>query len=537
MDAEALDRLTDVKCSKLSGEPEGGDWTTRLTVDADAKPPNILYTRLGYFDRLEIAARDVSGNWTKRSYTIGEVETAIGEPFIYAKLPQTELPTQMVVAEFVGNGHGPTLVKAELRSELPALTNDDVIHLMIVAALVGVLLIPIALDAAILLVMRQSFLAWHIVLSVSFAFHIAGRANLLGLGFPVSADLWRWVLIMSMGCVVAAALMFTRSFIEPGKLPAWLQRAMPVVAIWTIGISAVHAASFEVLRPLGGSLHSFGMLVPLVILILSLAIAWRRGSRAVWFPMLGWAPIFISSAIQFATHAIGIGVQQDANSIFMLGVMCEAIATALGVADRFTTLRRERDKARRDAVVLSRLSERDPLTGLINRRAVTMRFADLRAEGFDTFALIDLDRFKAINDRYGHQVGDATLVVCAEALSSNPDRDAVAVRLGGEEFVVLLRGRDAIKRAEALRQSIPIHVAHNVAGLEWPVTASMGVIELPQASKAGISFEEMYARADQLLYDAKKSGRNRMAYERLKMFNEAPPPRSAATASTAEKAA
>jgi diguanylate cyclase (GGDEF)-like protein len=130
---------------------------------------------------------------------------------------------------------------------------------------------------------------------------------------------------------------------------------------------------------------------------------------------------------------------------------------------------------------------------------------------------------QGVNDLHGHQIGDAALIACAAALRAvGGDRDTVAVRLGGEEFVVLLRGEQAIARAEALRQAIPRRIAADVPGLGLPVTASMGLIEMPRSVSSQVSFAEFYARADILLYEAKASGRNRMAYERLTVFSEAP---------------
>jgi diguanylate cyclase (GGDEF)-like protein len=158
----------------------------------------------------------------------------------------------------------------------------------------------------------------------------------------------------------------------------------------------------------------------------------------------------------------------------------------------------------------------------MTRRAIEARFDELLKQGFDTFALVDLDRFKTINDVHGHQVGDAALIACASAIRASGDRDAVAVRLGGEEFVVLLRGPRPLERAEALRQAIPMRIAKEVPGLDMPVTASMGVVMLADADASKMVFAEFYARADALMYEAKASGRNRLCYERLTVFRSAP---------------
>jgi len=88
--------------------------------------------------------------------------------------------------------------------------------------------------------------------------------------------------------------------------------------------------------------------------------------------------------------------------------------------------------------------------------------------------------------------------------------------------VVLLRGTRKLERAEALRQAIPIRIAKAVPGLELPVTASMGMIVLADARRQVMQFAEFYARADALMYEAKASGRNKLAYERLTVFSAAP---------------
>jgi diguanylate cyclase (GGDEF)-like protein len=205
----------------------------------------------------------------------------------------------------------------------------------------------------------------------------------------------------------------------------------------------------------------------------------------------------------------------------------EVVVISLAIADRFLAIRRERDAALTEARMLEQISTRDSLTGLMNRRAIEARFDELQAQGFDTFALVDLDRFKAINDLHGHQVGDAALIACASAIRSSGDRDAVAVRLGGEEFVVLLRGPRSLERAEALRQAIPMRIAKEVPGLDLPVTASMGVVMLGDGAHHKMAFADLYARADALMYEAKASGRNRLAFERLTLFRTAPTGRKA----------
>jgi diguanylate cyclase (GGDEF)-like protein len=206
----------------------------------------------------------------------------------------------------------------------------------------------------------------------------------------------------------------------------------------------------------------------------------------------------------------------DAMMLFYAGCVIEVLATTLGVADRFMTIKDQRDSARTEALVLERLSERDALTGLFNRRVIEDRFERLRAEGFTALAIIDLDHFKLVNDTHGHAVGDKVLRVVAQVLQ--PDEDTLAFRIGGEEFLLLLRGPGAMDGAERRRRAITSQVAAQVEGLDRVVTASMGLLEVPRSAMPNAGFAELYDRADRLLYEAKQAGRNRTLHERLKAF-------------------
>ena len=90
--------------------------------------------------------------------------------------------------------------------------------------------------------------------------------------------------------------------------------------------------------------------------------------------------------------------------------------------------------------------------------------------------------------------------------------------MGGEEFLLLLRGRNAKLRAERHRVAISGRIADDVDGLDRPITASMGLIEVPASVMPNASFSELYDLADRLLYQAKQAGRNRTISERLKVF-------------------
>jgi diguanylate cyclase (GGDEF)-like protein len=156
---------------------------------------------------------------------------------------------------------------------------------------------------------------------------------------------------------------------------------------------------------------------------------------------------------------------------------------------------------------LRHLSQVDPLTGALNRRG----FDDWRAPSGTprlAIATIDLDHFKDVNDRFGHGVGDDVLRTVSGLLTSVLRRDDAVVRLGGEEFLLVLPGasiEDATSISERARNAIETH-AFTAHGTSFHVTASIGVASGPLEE----SMQVIVDRADAAMYEAKRAGRNRV---------------------------
>ena len=167
---------------------------------------------------------------------------------------------------------------------------------------------------------------------------------------------------------------------------------------------------------------------------------------------------------------------------------------------------------------LKMLAERDPLTGLFNRRSfwnlVDQVASSASGAGLSLATLyIDIDHFKSINDEFGHEVGDKVISDVAKALSGRLRSQDVIARFGGEEFVVLVAGVDA-SQATSLAESLRLVVAAvGGAGFAGKLTISVGVAVTggkSSAYSARILVEELVRRADAALYRAKVFGRNRV---------------------------
>ena len=166
---------------------------------------------------------------------------------------------------------------------------------------------------------------------------------------------------------------------------------------------------------------------------------------------------------------------------------------------------------------LEYLATHDALTGLYNRREF-MRLAEMelvrsaRLPSDTCVLMVDLDFFKKINDRYGHPAGDEVLQQVAAMLKNGVRASDVIARMGGEEFIVLLPSTDcegALAVAEKLR-CVVREKPLQVQGFAIQVTASIGVSGLKKSQRASI--DGLYATADQALYVAKQSGRDRVEY-------------------------
>lgn len=172
------------------------------------------------------------------------------------------------------------------------------------------------------------------------------------------------------------------------------------------------------------------------------------------------------------------------------------------------------DEERREKDQLVARAERDSLTGLLNSETTRLRTAQqlgaLEEDEQGALLIVDIDCFKGVNDTYGHLVGDRVLTDIAHILRESFRMGDVVGRLGGDEFMVFLdrvSSPDAVlEKCDRLRRAIEHHV---YPGADCRATISVGMA----LAHAGDSFDDLYCRADEALYAAKRDGRNRCGFE------------------------
>jgi diguanylate cyclase (GGDEF)-like protein/PAS domain S-box-containing protein len=197
---------------------------------------------------------------------------------------------------------------------------------------------------------------------------------------------------------------------------------------------------------------------------------------------------------------------------FWIDISIVPIKNRKGEYAYFASIERDVTKEKTLLIELDRLSNQDPLTGLYNRRAldkaVEQELSRFHRSGIPfSFIMLDLDHFKAINDKYGHSGGDKVLRDISDLIRHEKREYDYAARIGGEEMCILLPDtplKQAKQFAERLRKLISaLHITQGEEDIL--ITASMGVTEAVTEDK---NFTQIFKRADEALYEGKAAGRN-----------------------------
>lgn len=221
--------------------------------------------------------------------------------------------------------------------------------------------------------------------------------------------------------------------------------------------------------------------------------------------------------------SIGAAMAFDLGANDMIAATQSAEETALRLA-RLLTRKREADAVRASVQDGLRLAMIDPLTGLHNRRyglAHLGAIADRTQKDRTGYAVmvVDLDRFKSVNDRWGHAAGDAVLIEVAARLSCNLRKGDLLARIGGEEFLIALPDTDLAEArtiAERLCRAVQQNAVQLADNIKIQVTVSIGLaISMGGTVPAAVdTVSDIVDRADQALLISKSEGRNQVTISR-----------------------
>lgn len=248
----------------------------------------------------------------------------------------------------------------------------------------------------------------------------------------------------------------------------------------------------------------YALVFSLVVMATCLACVWARSDRVNPYDVFDVPLALLVAVIAIYTLAMNYRFELEERRRFQWQVRAQVLHKGLAASQ----------------VQLDELSRQDPLTGVPNRRHVDaylqQQWEQAKQRGDElALLLMDVDHFKAFNDRYGHPAGDQCLKHVAMALQRQvPPQIGCVARWGGEEFIVVLPRAQlhaAMKRAQGLCKAVHgLGLRHDAAPAFGCVTISVGVaVVRPASDSVNDAIDSLIAQADAALYRAKASGRNR----------------------------
>ena len=288
--------------------------------------------------------------------------------------------------------------------------------------------------------------------------------------------------------LVPLAVQFWRA---PERLPAWLFPLTAVLGVLWVVVTDVLSADASA----GGQMG------------LAYAVAYAAGHFRRRFAWSIWALAAVGDAIVvLSVLPLEVALTDLVVVASALAMLTFVLLTSGGHQERLVQ--------RLDA-----MASVDPLTGLATRRVLERALGALPGHADVGLVLVDLDRFKGLNDRFGHPVGDAALVHVARLVRGVVREGDTVARWGGDEIAVLLPA----PAAEVATRAAALHAAVRDTPLTWgdrtvPLSVSVGVAHAPRGSG---DLARLYAAADVALYDAKESGRDRVASRPIEAAEQA----------------
>ncbi|WP_340296106.1 GGDEF domain-containing protein, partial [Aquipuribacter hungaricus] len=295
------------------------------------------------------------------------------------------------------------------------------------------------------------------------------------------------VLALVVGVVVLLLAGALGLVLAPDRVPPWVHGAAPAAGV-------VVVACLDVATRDASTAAQVFFLLPVVY------VAAHLGRAAAWG----------LTALAMAGEAVVTGLLLTPTAAVTDTVYLTAVAVT-------TTALLVRANRRTDELLaeLRHLAAVDPLTGLVTRRvlddAAACALTSADTDAGTSFVLVDVDRFKSVNDSFGHPAGDQVLCHVGEQLVAVVGAGAVVSRLGGDELAVLLPSTPvevARECAEAALARLRAHALHLEDGRRVTVSASIGVAHAPVHAR---DLAGLYRAADAALYEAKRGGRDRVA--------------------------
>jgi diguanylate cyclase (GGDEF)-like protein len=298
--------------------------------------------------------------------------------------------------------------------------------------------------------------------------------------------------------------LYLKSFVEPGMIPRLVIKAMIAISLVAAAFALTRVFTQVVSWRVFDGLVYLAMASAILLLFVAWGFALKRGSVAVRFFIAAWS-LPLAATISRMLWGTGQVTQENAlfDALTFVALCTEGLLSSVALSWRLRKLRHERDFAKDQADELYDLANKDPLTGIANRRCFHGRalWEGARNETVQLL-LVDVDQFKFVNDGHGHDVGDAVLIRVANAVAASGAE--VIGRLGGDEFALITSHGNAAELARTIERHLLMNMAPNDLG----VTLSMGIASGPLRNEQ--DWQLLYIASDRALYQSKREGRARV---------------------------
>ena len=355
---------------------------------------------------------------------------------------------------------------------------------------------------------------------LEYALMLAGNGLFVLAYFGIGAQyLWPGTPALSMqaapmGVMVAVffGARFIRSVLAMAGVSRLADRALHATGWLAAAGFALMLAGLLPYRAGQALATALGLVVMAVVLPVGFARA-RQGDRMARYMLAGWAFYTLGALTLAGLLRAYVEPTFWTQHVYPFSLILEMSAWMGVLGLRVQEIHRSADKARVESEALRALAHTDALTGLPNRRGLQLRLEEAlpRATPQQLLAvyLLDLDGFKPVNDRFGHDVGDALLVAVGQRLKGQLRASDVVARLGGDEFVVLAAGLPDEAHAHTVGQKL-LRAFDNpfiAAGQHCEVGLTVGYALAPLDGNVA---EDLIKRADAAMYAGKQAGRRRV---------------------------
>jgi two-component system, sensor histidine kinase LadS len=514
----------------------------------DAPKQWLLEIAYPSLDSVEVFAPDGSGGYIRRQ--AGDHQPFSARPYAHRNLvfPLSVMRGQQQVIYMRASSQGNLTLPATLWTP-EALHRDDQRAYSLLALYYGALIALAAYNLLLFFSIRDR----RYIEYVGFALCMAvGQASLNGIAnqylWPDSPVWGDAVFPAAMAATGLFGALFTRSFLETWRFARGLDR---LIVAWVALFAVCAVAPFVISYRVAAVMVSLGGITFAAIAVAAGVMSWKRRCPGAAYFLMAWSLLLLGVAVTGLRNFGWVPTTDLTSHAMQLGSALEMLLLSFALADRINTMRREKEEAQAQALdahqeavqtmerteqelegrvaartreladansrlqqsqqALQHMAYHDNLTGLANRALMDDRILQAierakRNLSMVAVLLVDIDRFKPINDSHGHAVGDEVLKSIAARLRTCVRSSDTVARIGGDEFVVVLDTLRSTDHADRVAESITDSLAKPipVAGHQIGISASVGLAVYPTH---GMDAMALIKHADKAMYQAKISGK------------------------------